>query len=343
MGWDIRATAACAAAMSLALVSRASAAPPTALAAPFAPAIETLADKLLANYLFPEVGRQYAETLRRRLAAGDYDHTADAQQIAAQLTADLQAIRKDGHLRVRVVDAAPSSATRASASAPPPVTDAKWLAPGVAYIAFSLMPDDPQVVSAVERFMREHASARVVIIDARQNHGGGEGVPNAIFKYLFAKPRVLTYFDERTGVEDDTTDDPYEQPPVITKAPGPAGVSRSRFTVTPDASEHRLFRAKVFYLTSAKTASAAEQMAQTLKRTHRGLIIGERTAGAGHFGFFVPIGQGLEAFIPWGRVLDAATGDDYEGRGVAPDVVVPADRALDEALRRAAPRGGSGD
>jgi C-terminal processing protease CtpA/Prc len=74
-------------------------------------------------------------------------------------------------------------------------------------------------------------------------------------------------------------------------------------------------------------------MAEALKRTHRGIIIGERTAGAGHFGFFVPLGQALEAFIPWGRVLDPVTGEDYEGRGIIPDVRAPADQALDVALR----------
>jgi Peptidase family S41/N-terminal domain of Peptidase_S41 in eukaryotic IRBP len=335
----VRGTLAAASTLLLALVSWTTASPQArgAHAAPFAPAIETLTRKLEADYVFPDVGAKYAAALRGRLAAGDYDGVTDAGQIATRLTADLQATRWEGHLRVRVAGAAPSNATRASSDAPPPIKDAKWIAPGVAYIAFTLMPDDPQVVSAVDSFMREHASARVLIIDARENHGGGEGVPNAIFRYLYSKQQVLSFFDERADVADDSTDDPYERPPTITKAPGPPGIVRTQFTVIPDPDEHRLFHAKVLYLTSAKTGSAAEQMAEALKRTRRGVIVGERTAGAGHFGFFVPIGQGLEAFIPWGRVLDPVTGEDYEGRGVTPDVAVSADQALDTALRMASP------
>ena len=306
-------------------------------AASFAPAIDTFSQKLEADFLFPDVGVAYAKVLREHLAAGDYNGITDTQQIATRLTSDLQTYKREGHLRVRVVGSNPSSATKASTDSPPPIKEAKWIAPGVAYISFTLMPDDPKVVSATDKFMRDHASARALIIDSRENHGGGEGVAATLFKYLYSKPTVLAYFDERTGVNDDTTDDPFETPPIITKVAGPPGISRSQFTSIPDKTEHRLFHARVFYLTSVKTGSAAEQMAEALKRTQRATIIGERTAGAGNFGFFVPLGQGLEAFIPWGRVLDPVTGEGYEGDGIAPDISVPADQALAKALQLAAP------
>ncbi|MHB8285658.1 MAG: S41 family peptidase [Caulobacteraceae bacterium] len=301
--------------------------------APFASAVETLESKLKSDYVFPDVGQEYALALGKHLAAGDYSGINERDQIATRLTADLQAFKPEGHLRVRAIGAVRSSPTKASSDAPPPIAEAKWVASGVAYISFTLMPDDPQVIATNDRFMREHASARVLIIDARANHGGGEGVPSTIFKYLYAGPTALDFLDERTGVNDDTNDDPYEQPPRVTKVQGPPGIIRSLFTVFPDPAEHRLFHAKVFYLTSSKTGSAAEQMAEALKRTHRATIVGERTAGAGHFGFFVPIGQGLEAFIPWGRVINPVNGEDYEGRGVTPDLAVPADQALAQALK----------
>ncbi|WP_375390643.1 hypothetical protein [uncultured Sphingomonas sp.] len=37
---------------------------------------------------------------------------------------------------------------------------------------------------------------------------------------------------------------------------------------------------------------------------------------------------------PDSAAIDPATGRDWEGVGTAPDVAVPADRRLDEALRR---------
>ena len=176
-------------------VSSASAAPQgqAEQATPFAPAIETLSRKLEADYVFPEVGAKYAKALRDHLAAGDYNGITDAKQIAARLTADLQATRWEGHLRVRAIGTAPSSAIKASPDAPAPIKDAKWIAPGIAYISFTLMPDDPQVVSAVDKFMRDHASARALIIDARENHGGGFGVSTPFLNiYSINKKQLCT-------------------------------------------------------------------------------------------------------------------------------------------------------
>jgi len=75
-------------------------------------------------------------------------------------------------------------------------------------------------------------------------------------------------------------------------------------------------------------------MTLSLKRTHRATIIGEPTAGAGHYGGVMPIGDKFRAFVPVGRTFDPDTGKDWEGTGVAPDVAVPAKDALVEALVR---------
>jgi enoyl-CoA hydratase/carnithine racemase len=48
-----------------------------------------------------------------------------------------------------------------------------------------------------------------------------------------------------------------------------------------------------------------------------------------------PMGNGYAAFIPVGRTFDPDTGESWEGTGVKPDVAVPADKALDEALKLA--------
>jgi len=47
------------------------------------------------------------------------------------------------------------------------------------------------------------------------------------------------------------------------------------------------------------------------------------------------MGNGYAAFIPVGRTFDPDTGESWEGTGVKPDVAVPADKALDEALKLA--------
>jgi C-terminal processing protease CtpA/Prc len=64
-------------------------------------------------------------------------------------------------------------------------------------------------------------------------------------------------------------------------------------------------------------------------------LVGEATGGGAHFGGMAPMGTGCAAFIPVGRTFDPDTGESWEGTGVKPDVAVPADKALDEALKLA--------
>jgi C-terminal processing protease CtpA/Prc len=73
-------------------------------------------------------------------------------------------------------------------------------------------------------------------------------------------------------------------------------------------------------------------MTLALKHTHRATIVGEPTAGADHYGGEEKIGDRFSAFIPVGRSSDPNTGKDWEGVGIEPDVAVPAEQALTEAL-----------
>ena len=83
------------------------------------------------------------------------------------------------------------------------------------------------------------------------------------------------------------------------------------------------------------TGSAAEHFALALKRTARATLIGSATYGANHFGGDQDIGGDFTAFIPVGRTYNPETGEDWEGKGVAPDIDVPPGEALIEALKLA--------
>jgi C-terminal processing protease CtpA/Prc len=125
----------------------------------------------------------------------------------------------------------------------------------------------------------------------------------------------------------------------LVRRPSPPEVVRQDHVVEPDKTETRLEHVPVYYLTSSKTASAAEHLALAFRHTHRAVQIGETTRGAGHFGGGEGIGERFGAFMPLGRTYDPDTGWDWEGKGVAPDIAVPADQALDEALKQAKAKG----
>ena len=322
-----------------------------------------LADLLESGYVIPETGKRYAAMLRQKVAAKAYADIADPAALGQRLTDDLAAVSVDRHLRVvpeamlgpndarprpRPADGAakPQPAAlppRAPGGPQPPrraaIEDAGWIANQVAYIRFTGFPDDPDIAAASDRFMREHATAGTVIIDSRYNGGGGVAQMNAMLPYLFAKPTVLVQMEMVAAIAK-ARGNPFEEDPFIRAASGAApGIVRSEHYVVPRSDETRLFGAKVFYLTSGRTASAAEHLALAFKHTGRATLIGETTAGANHFGGFEPIGGGLAVFLPVGRTIDPATGKDWEGTGIVPDVAVAPTLALQEALKRAGAMG----
>ncbi|WP_066807489.1 S41 family peptidase [Sphingomonas asaccharolytica] len=316
-----------------------------------------LAQLLETGYVLPDIGKRYAAMLRQKAAAGAYKDIADPAELGQRLTADLLAVSPDRHLRVlpaamlgpndrpqpRPADRAnpkpPGAPPRVPAGPRPPrrapIEDAGWIAKDVAYIRFTEFPDDPDTATLCDRFMREHASAKAVIVDCRYNGGGGVVQMNAILPYLFAKPAVLVQMEMVESIAK-ARGNPFAEDAFMRPAKGAApGIVRTEHYVVPKTDETRLFGAKVFYLTSARTASAAEHLALAFKHTSRATLIGETTAGANHFGGFEPIGGGLTVFLPVGRTIDPATGKDWEGTGIVPDVAVPSMLALQEALKRA--------
>ena len=323
-------------------------APEAAVKAPFVKAeaevaVGELATQLEDNFVFPEVGKAYAAMLRANLAAGKYASFADAQAFAEAVTNDLQAVHKDGHLRVRPV---PADATPAQAGAGPrrvrrgppamanAVSKSGWLADGVAYIRFEGFPGSDATMAALRGFLDKHKDAKTLIIDARTHRGGGLDEMDLLFPQLFPKPTLLVGMDTRIAVEQ-RRGSPVEGQASLRKVAGPEGVVRREHWVTPAAQPTALAKAKVFLLTSNGTGSAGEHLALSLKRTKRATLVGETTRGMGHYGGVVPLGHGFAAFIPVGRTFDPDTNQGWEGTGVKPDVEVPADKALDEALKLA--------
>ena len=300
--------------------------------------VEQLAVALEENFVFPDVARRYAEALRTKATAGGYANLGD--RFAETVEADLQAIHADRHLRVGATSAPPPGAgggprrVMRMPDASLAIGRSGWIAEGVAYIDFGLFPGTPEVLERIEAFLREHKDARTLIFDIRTHRGGGLAEMDVIFPWIFAQETVLVGMDTREAVVR-RRGEPVPDGPTLRRVAGPEGVQRRLHYAVPNGAATPLRQAQVFVLTSRRSGSAAEHFALSLKRTGRATLIGEPTAGAGHYGGTVPIGGGYSAFIPVGRTFDPDNNQGWEGTGVAPHVAVPADQALDEALRRA--------
>lgn len=314
--------------------------PSTKVVAPLSAAdrnavVSQFAALLRARYVDPDLGARYAAALQQAASRGDHDGLTDADAFAARLTADLRAVSLDKHLRLSAGEI-PARGRGSRAPRTMPDLEARWAGPGIAYLAVNASPGDPAVAAEAERLLLAHAGARAIILDLRRNSGGAATIMNKLFPYLFGKPTPLLFMDTRAAVEAELGA-PDEEPSVRPVA-SPAGVIRREHVALPHATERRFFGVPVYVLTSGRTASVAEHMTLALKRTGRATIVGETTSGAGHYGHFTKVGSRFVAFVPFGRTFDPDTGHGWEGTGIAPDVAVPADRALETALGLAGAR-----
>lgn len=311
--------------------------------------VKDLAQKLVSDFVYPEQGARYADALTANGDLGAYD-ALKGIDLAMKLTADLQAVAPDGHLRVtfqgigggpRIVVKRPpagfgpqppgSKPVIMRMVPPPPMEHAQWIAPGIAFVRFNLFPGDPESIAATRAFMEKHATAKVIIFDLRTHLGGGLEEMDVIFPRLFAKPTHLITMSARKSV-DDAGRSPVSDVPSLRLGASDENVVNREHWVVP-GEDRRLNKAKVYVLTSGFSASAAEHFALALKQTKRATLVGRTTYGAGHFGGDQDLGGGFAAFIPVGRAYDPRTGKDWEGTGVAPDIDVAPEDALITALR----------
>lgn len=296
-------------------------------------AVNELADMLQRNYVFPDVADQYAARLHERLNAGAYDGLSDPQALAQTLTDDINTVHHDAHLRVRLTR--PDSQVGLHVTVPQGMMtfgNERWLGDRVAYVRIDLLPDDQASVERMRGILNQFSSARALVFDLRRCHGGSIEVMDEIFSHIFSRRTRLVNMDTRPDALPDLQQNFDETRSLVRDNSAPANVHRWVHYATPTSPASPLVNAQVFLLTD-QTASACEHMALALQSQHRATLVGATTSGAGHYGSGNTFGDGrFDVFVPVGRTYVAETGQEWEGTGIAPDVAVPPQEALNTVL-----------
>ena len=290
--------------------------------------IDSIGNKLRANYIFPEVADKMIAEIESNLKKGNYKSITDPQEFASKITEDLQSISHDKHLRVNydpegiaeqenVVTPADSikylneyisSMQRSNFG----FNKVEILEGNIGYLDLRSFSDTEYAGETAVAAMNFLSNTDAIIIDLRQNGGGSPAMIQLITSYLYgAEPVHLNNFYWR-----------------------PTDTHTQTWTL-PHVSGKRNPDADVYVLTSNRTFSAAEEFSYNLKNLERATLIGETTGGGAHPGGTRPATDKFTIWLPTGRAISPITKTNWEGVGVMPHIEVKADEALDIAKIKA--------
>jgi hypothetical protein len=294
-----------------------SALPPPSVPKTEAPVRRHIIQAAIANlrehYVDRDAADKVADVLQTHRKNGDYDAVTDGAALAGLLTRHMRDASMDRHL-ILVYSESPLPGRP-----PGPTPDGlriyrkamerdnctfektEILPHNIGYLKLNSFPDPSVCQPLAAAAMASLNRADAVIFDLRENGGGHPGMVKLIANYLFDRPEYL--YNPR----ENTTQLSWTQSPV----PG-----------------NRLADKPVYLLTSARTASGAEQFSYDLKMLKRATLIGETTRGSAHSGVFYRLDEHFGIGIPEARPINPFSTEDWEGTGVEPNVKVKAEDAL---------------
>jgi len=271
-------------------------------------------------YIFPDVAARMEKSIRLRYKRGEYKEINSLREFARQLTLDLRQVSKDRHIGVMFIP----DAEMGRFANPSPADDSAEIAEvrrknfgfrkleilsgDVGYLDLTGFIDARYASATAIAAMNYLGNSDAIIFDLRENGGGSPTMIQLICSYLFDEPTHLNDFYSRKA---DDTKQFWTQASVI----GP-----------------RLAETPVYILTSDFTFSAAEEFTYDLQVLKRATVVGDTTGGGAHpvGGHFWP-NLNVGARIPDARAVNPVTHTNWEGSGIVPDIVVPAEAALDRA------------
>ena len=286
--------------------------------------IKTILAKLNESYVFPEVAKRMETAINKRQEAGEYDKVTSSKEFARVLTANLQEISKDKHLRVRYQHEMlqPDSKDGSSSAEIEQMRRFEELGRqsnfgfekvdrlegNIGYIDLRQFFDAALAGEAAASAMDLLANTDALIVDLRQNGGGDPAMVCLLCSYLFPGGDVHL-------------NDLYFRPDNSTR----------QFWTLPYVPGKRYINKDVYVLTSGHTFSGAEEFTYNLKNLKRAMIVGETTGGGANPGGPVRAGDHFTVFVPVGRAINPITKTNWEGTGVEPDVHVAQEQALKTA------------
>jgi len=289
--------------------------------------VNKVADFMKDYYVFAEVGEKMGGYIKTKHSNGDYDSYTDVKKFCNKVTADLREICHDKHIFVFY---SPEEAREVAARngllpaeeiekinkmyfemdrrANFGFSKVEILDGNIGYLNLNSFSGSDYACETAVGAMRFLSCTDAIIIDLRNNRGGGGGVGSLLASYFFDSEKVPL-----SGVYLRSTDT-IEQSWTLPYVPG-----------------KRMPDVDLYILTSSRTFSAAEDFCYSLKHLKRATIIGETTKGGAHPVDVMIIKGNILTQLSIGNSVNPITKSNWEGIGVKPDVEVSAEKALHTA------------
>ena len=279
--------------------------------------VEEVIRRLEAHYVFPDVAAKLGKVLRARLDEGAYADLGDAD-FATAVTADLQSVNDDQHLRLRHhadpvaedgdAEYASEDFHRTAELENFGIASVRRLPGNVGYLDTTMLYPLDFAAAAVSAAMTLVAPADALLIDVRHNRGGAPETSAFLQSYLVDERTHYLDIYERDG-------DRVTQMWTLPYVPGP------KFGGTKP----------IWVLTGPATFSGGEDLAFSLQRQERAKTVGEATRGGAHPREQYKVDTYLDVTVSIARSYDPKSGENWEGVGVPPNIPVAADKAFDTA------------
>jgi hypothetical protein len=328
--------------------------------------VDKLCISLEKYYIFPEIGKKCSDYLREQLNSGAYKSISDPIKLSEAFTADLLKIADDKHMHVRLPN------LQEELSSPPTIKELNgpyslpdliephheyksMLDGGDSYLPYEiktgLLRDNSEVgyvdfrvfgnckwkgdkpeekedgydqmmdfgnrKSELVVAVNYVKNAKAIIIDLRNNGGGRDNCVQLMCSLFNDQKKPLSRIEWREGN---------------------ARKFEDTYTLTEEElpKDQRLLNQTVMVLIGPNTFSAAEAFANDMRALGRAKIVGDSSAGGanpsngiykiGEFEFRIPEGEAINP------ILEKKGERNWEGKGITPDFIVPANDALNKAI-----------
>lgn len=289
-------------------------------------AVVELEQLIRGKYVSVELRGPIIGKLEAGRAAGRYAVTTP-QDLAGLVTADLQAVSKDGHLSLQWNPDRYASASGREPSAEGPslaaylaasaisanhgIGEIRVLDGNVRYMRVTLFHWIPDVTGRqVDAAMQLLKDGEAVILDLRGTPGGASSAVRYFLSHFMAAE---------------------EEQLLMTFGPENEPAQSRSLSYLPSGRA----KGKLYVLTDRRTGSAAEEFAYHVRHFRLGTLVGARTGGAANNNGLFPVAPGFIASISLLRPVHSVTNTNWEGVGVEPHIEVAPDKALQAAYLNA--------